>query len=77
MEAPEALEAEGLEVAVAKPEAGEGVEATAMARAAEEWALAMAMAAAEDSAVASGVSLGAGSVAEVAVGNESRLLLAG
>ena len=77
MEAPEASEAEGLEVAVAKVEAEEGVEATAMATVAEEWALAMGVAAAEDWAVASGVSLGAGSVAEAAVGTESRLLLAG
>ena len=74
MEAPEASEAKGLEVAVATPEEEEGVEATAMATAAEVGALAMA---AEDWAVASGVSLGAGSVAEVAVGTESRLLLAG
>ena len=74
MEAPEASEAKGLEVAVATTEEEEGVEATVMATAAAVGALAMVV---EGWAVASGVSLGAGSVAEVAVGTESRLLLAG
>lgn len=82
-EAPEVSVAEGLEVAVAEREAEEGVEAAAMAMTAEaEVAVAeteteVAVAAAVDWAVASGVSLGAGSVAEVVVGTESRLLLAG
>lgn len=82
-EAPEVSVAEGLEVAVAEREAGEGVEAAAMAMTAEaevvvaEKEAAVAVAAAVDWAVASGVSLGAGSVVEAAVGTESRLLLAG
>lgn len=75
--------AEGLEVAVAEREAEEGVGAAAMAMTAEaevavkEKEAEVAVAAAMDWAVASGVSLGAGSVAEAVVGTESRLLLAG